>query len=77
MILICLRVSALLMHIESLRTHFLFSLRFSTPKIAEVLPIFITSNTSEKSSHLSMIFKALLSKEVVKYFPYYSILSLV
>ena len=60
-------VSALLIHSESLRADFLFSTRFSTPKTTPPTPTPKTSYTSLKSSHSSMMLKALLSKSKVNW----------
>ena len=57
--------SALLVHSESLRASFLFSMRFSTPKTTPSTPTPKTSYTSLNSFHSSMILKALLSKSTV------------
>jgi len=50
---------------ESLRTDFLFSTRFSTPKMTPPTPTPTTSYTSLNSFHSSIMFKALLSKSSV------------
>ena len=62
---ISLMISALLVHSESLRAHFLFSKRFSAPKTIPPTPTPITSYTSLNSFHSSMMFKALLAKSTV------------
>jgi len=62
---ISLTVSALLVHNDSLRADFLFSLRFSTPKTTPSTPTPRTSYTSLNSFHSSMMLRALLSKSIV------------
>ena len=63
--LISLILSALLMHKDSLRADFLFSLRFSTPKTTPPTPTPRISYAPLNSFHSSITFKALLSKSTV------------
>jgi len=58
-------ISALLVHRDSLRTDFLFSLRFSTPKTTPPTPTPMTSYSPLNSFQSSIMFKALLSKSTV------------